>query len=250
MGNKGPTRHLKRHQSPGFWPIHRKSGKWAIKTSPGTHTLATSIPVTVVVREELKYAKTAKEAKIISKEGKVFVDGQLRTDERFPLGLMDVLSFPTLKEYYRILPGHNGRLLLHPVSPEEAGVKLCKIEGKTSLSGKKSQLNLHDGTNILLSAEQDNYKVNDVLKIKIPNKEIMGSIEFKEMQQAIITGGRSQGANGTIIGFGDEPGWKKTATLRTPEGQDIRTLANYLFVVGSNEPEISLLQPTTEELVE
>ena len=40
--------------------------------------------------------------------------------------------------------------------------------------------------------------------------------------------------------MGPEPGWKKTATIRTPEGNDIRTLANYLFVVGSNEPVIKL----------
>jgi ribosomal protein S4E len=60
------------------------------------------------------------------------------------------------------------------------------------------------------------------------------------MQQVIVTGGRSQGAKGTLIGLGPEPGWKKTATIRTPEGDDIRTLANYLFVVGSNSPVIKL----------
>jgi len=60
------------------------------------------------------------------------------------------------------------------------------------------------------------------------------------MMQSIITGGRSQGKRGMIIGFGPEPGWKKTATIRTPEGDDIRTLAQYVFVVGQNEPILTL----------
>ena len=60
------------------------------------------------------------------------------------------------------------------------------------------------------------------------------------MQQVIVTGGRSQGARGTLIGLGPEPGWKKTATIRTPEGEDIRTLAQYIFVVGTNESIIQL----------
>ena len=79
-----------------------------------------------------------------------------------------------------------------------------------------------------------------MLKIKVPEKEILDSIEFKEMQQVIITGGRSQGAEGVLIGLGSESGWKKTATIRTPDGDDIRTLSQYLFVVGVNEPVITL----------
>jgi ribosomal protein S4E len=78
------------------------------------------------------------------------------------------------------------------------------------------------------------------LKVKVPEKEIQDFIAFKEMQHVIITGGRSQGAKGVIITLGPEAGWKKTATIRTPEGDDIRTLAKYLFVVGSNEPVIKL----------
>jgi ribosomal protein S4E len=43
-----------------------------------------------------------------------------------------------------------------------------------------------------------------------------------------------------IIGLGPEPGWKKTCTIRTPEGEDIRTLSGYVFVVGSKQPMITL----------
>ena len=240
MGNKGPTKHLKRHMSPAFWPIHRKGGKWAVRPSSGPHSLKTSIPTKVLLRDQFKYATTAREAKSLIKNGKMLIDGKVRKDDRFPVGLMDVIHIPDTKEYFRVLPDHGGKLRYLAITAEEAQFKLCRIIGKTSLKAGKTQLNLHDGSNVIVNIEADKYKVKDVLKIKVPEKEILDSIEFKEMQQVIITGGRSQGAQGVLIKVGPEPGWKRTATIRTVEGDDIRTLSNYLFVVGVNEPVIKL----------
>lgn len=240
MGNKGPTKHLKRHKSPAFWPIHRKGGKWASRTSSGPHSLETSVPTKIILRDHFNYAVTAREAKSLIKSGKLMVDGKIRKDDKFPVGLMDVIATPDTGETYRVLPDHGGRLMFMPITKDESQFKLCRIVGKTTQRQSKTQLNLHDGSNVLIATESDQYKVGDVLKIKIPEKEIQEFIEFKEMQQVIITGGRSQGAKGIIITIGPEPGWKKTATIRTPEGDDIRTLAKYLFVVGSNEPVIKL----------
>lgn len=240
MGKKGPTKHLKRHQSPVHWPIHRKAGVWAIKTKPGPHSQDTSIPTAVIIRDQIGYAKSAGEAKKILTNRKLLVDGKPRTRSGFPVGIMDVLSIPDSIENFRLLPDHGGKLKLQSISADEAQFKLYRIIGKASLKSGMTQLNLHDGSNIVMSNEKDHYKVNDVLKIKIPEKEIQDSIEFKEMQQVIITGGRSQGSKGTLIGLGSEPGWKKTATIRTSEGDDIRTLAKYIFVVGANEPIIKL----------
>ncbi len=40
--------------------------------------------------------------------------------------------------------------------------------------------------------------------------------------------------------IGQEPGKKRTATIRTPENDDVRTLASYVFAVGTETPIISL----------
>ncbi|HUV34583.1 MAG TPA: 30S ribosomal protein S4e [Candidatus Desulfaltia sp.] len=240
MGKKGPVKHMKRHQSPAFWPIHRKSGTWATKTRAGPHSLRTSMPVNVLIRDELKYAKTARESKYLIKQGKVIIDGKPRLDEKFPVGLMDVVTIPDSKEHFRVLPDHNGKLRLQHIAEDEAKFKLVRITGKSTLPGKRTQLNFHDGQNLIVASEADRYSVNDVIKLKVPEKEILDHVEFKEMQQSIITGGRSQGAQGMIIGFGPEPGWKKICTIRTPQGDDIRTLAGYVFVVGSKQPLITL----------
>ena len=211
-----------------------------MRTSPGPHSLYTSMPTGLVLRDELEYANSAKEAKYLSKQGKLIVDGKTRLDDRFPVGLMDVISIPDSKEFFRVLPDHGGKLKLLPITEDDAKYKLVRITGKMTQTGGKTQLNLHDGYNLVVSAEEDRYKVNDVLKIKVPEKEIVDHIEFKEMQQSIVTGGRSQGAQGMIIGLGPELGWKKTCTIRTAEGEDIMTLARYVFAVGSKEPLIAL----------
>jgi len=44
----------------------------------------------------------------------------------------------------------------------DAEWKLCRIQNKTIVKGKKVQLNLHDGKNKLV--EKDEYKTGDVLK--------------------------------------------------------------------------------------
>jgi small subunit ribosomal protein S4e len=240
MGKKGPDKHLKRHQSPAFWPIHRKSGAWATKTRAGPHSLNTSMPLNVLIRDELKYAKTARESKYLVKQGNVIVDGKPRLDEKFPVGLMDVVTLPAAKENLRVLPDKNGKLRLQPITEEEAKFKLVRLTGKSTLPGNRTQLNFHDGQNLIVSTGADKYGVNDVIKLKVPEKEILDHVEFKEMQLSIITGGRSQGTQGMITGLGPEPGWKKTCTVRTTEGVDIRTLARYVFVVGSKEPLITL----------
>lgn len=240
LGKKGPSKHLKREMSPKFWPIHRKEDVWAVKPSPGAHSAKVSTPLLVVVRDFLGLAEIGKEAKRIINQGKVLVDGKTRRDERFSIGLMDVLELPDADQRYRVLPEHDGRFILHPISREEAGFKLCRIINKTTARNGITQYNLHDGKNILLTDGDVSYSVNDILKISIPDHEVIDFIEFKPGVRAIITGGRSQGQYGILLGLGSEPGVKRTATIRTLKNEDVRTLASYVFVVGTENPIISL----------
>jgi len=238
MGKKGPTRHMKRQMSPTFWPIHRKGAVWSVRPSPGPHPSKVSTPLTVVIRDFLGLAETAKEAKRIINEGKVKVDGKTRRNERYSIGLMDVLEIPEADQRYRVLPAHGGRFVLHPISKAETDYKLCRIVGKTTIKGGKTQLNLHDGRNVL--TEEGSYDVGDIVKLDVVGQEITDHIGFKPGVRVIITGGRSQGQFGILMDLGPEPGKKRTATIRTPENDDVRTLASYVFAVGTETPMISL----------
>jgi small subunit ribosomal protein S4e len=238
MGKKGPTKHMKREMSPTFWPIHRKEAVWSVRPSPGPHPSKVSTPLTVVIRDFLGFAETAKEAKRIINEGKVKVDGKVRRNERYSIGLMDVLELSEADQRYRVLPAHGGRFVLHPISKAETEYKLCRIVGKTTVKGSKTQLNLHDGRNVLI--EEGSYDVGDIVKLDVVGQEITDHIGFKPGVRVIITGGRSQGRFGILMDLGPEPGKKRTATIRTPENDDVRTLASYVFAVGTETPMISL----------
>lgn len=240
MGKKGPTRHLKREASPRIWPIPRKRFVWAPRTSPGPHPIAESIPLMIVVRDILGYAETGREARIIIKEGHILVDGRVRRDPGFPVGVMDVIEIPKAGQTFRVLPASRERLRLHPIEVGEAGFKLCRIIGKTTLNGGRTQLNLHDGRNILLEDGGREYKLNDVIKLRIPEQEILEHVRFEKGAKALVVGGSSRGIYGSIIEINAEPWKRRTAVLMTPEREEITTLVRYLFAVGSDRPLISI----------
>jgi small subunit ribosomal protein S4e len=231
---------MKRQQAPRFWPITRKEHAWAVKSHPGPHALKSSFPLLLVVRDVLGFAKNGAEATTLIKQGKVLVDGVTQKDERLPLGVMDTVELPDAKQAFRVLPDYGGKLRLKPMKGDERGFKLCRIVGKTTVGDGNVQLNLHDGRNLVVPEAEAPYRVNDVLQVKIPRQEIIGHVKFEEGIQAMVTGGRSQGQIGVVAVIGNEPGNKRTATVRTPDGDDVRTLARYVFAVGSGEPLISL----------
>ncbi|MEM2136412.1 MAG: 30S ribosomal protein S4e [Candidatus Methanomethylicia archaeon] len=244
MGRKGPAKHLKRFASPAFWPIPKKAYTFTVRPLPGPHPLDSCIPLLLLVRDMLKYAENASEAIKIIKGGKILVDGKIRIEPKFPVGIMDVISIPSIGENYRILPDPTKGLTLHPISQEEAMFKLCRIENKTMVKGGYIQLNLHDGRNKVIkriNTEEDVYKTLDVIKISIPKQEIINHIKFMEGHQAIIIRGKNIGLYGKILkieGTGERK--SKTVLLEDKDGNVFRTGMEYAFMIGENEPMISL----------
>lgn len=248
MGKKGGKRHLKRKPAPKSWLIHRKEFVWAPRPMPGPHPISNCIPLTLVVRDILGFAKIRKEAKIVISQGKLRVDGKIRREERFPAGLMDIISIPEIKGTYRILPSKKG-LMLHPIEAGEADFKLCRIENKTIVKEGHVQLNLHDGTNLLIRAKEsqnpagETYETLSTLKISIPNREVLEYIRLVEGAYVLITGGKNAGRHGKIVAIEKKPEQKRRDLLVTIEdknGVQFQTILDYTFVIGSTKPEISL----------
>ncbi len=255
MGKKGGGKHIKRKPAPRFWPLHRKELVWTIKPRPGPHPVSDCIPLLLVIRDVLDLAETRKEAKTVISQGKIEIDGKIRRDERFPIGLMDVLSIPSLEERYRVLPSESG-LTLHNVDSEEAGFKLCRIEDKHTVKGGHLQLNLHDGRNLLVeleeakSPEEDIYQTLDVLKMSIPDREILEHSSLAEKKAALIVGGKNVGRHGTIVDIEDRPGQERRsllATIEDPDGNRFQTVIDLVFPLGDETTWISL--PESERVV-
>ena len=248
MGKKGGKKHLKREPAPKFWPIHRKKFIWTVKPSPGSHPISRSIPLILIAREMLGYAKTRREAKIIISQKKIQVDGKIQKEEKFPVGLMDVVSIPEIEKAYRIIPSRKG-LILHQIEGEMSGFKLCRIENKTLVNGGLTQLNLHDGRNVIIQVknpkdpEEDIYKTLDTIKLNIPSQEIAEYIKLAKGASVIIIGGKNVGRYGKIFSIEEKMGQKRRNLLVTIEdrkGERLQTLLDFIFVIGEDQPSISL----------
>ena len=248
MGRKGGSTGLKRKPAPKFWPIHRKEFFWVAKPSPGPHSLKNCLPLTIILRDILKFAKTRKEAKTIISQGKVYVDGKVRREDDFPVGLMDVISISAIDNYFHIVPSRKG-LILHPISKEESNFKLCRIENKKVVENGHVQLNLHDGSNILVKVvdpkkpQEDTYKALDTVKISLPERQILEQVKMKENDFAIMTSGKNIGKHGKIIEIEKTKGKKRTNALVTIEdkkGNRFQTILNFVFAIGEEQPLISM----------
>jgi small subunit ribosomal protein S4e len=246
MTRHGGTKSLKRLNTPKFLQIKRKHGKFFIKPSPGPHSSRFCLPLLHIVRDLLKIVTTYREAKKLIGRGYFMVDGKVIRDTGHPVGLMDVLSIPSLKKYYRILPDSHYGLILHEIKESESIFKLCRITGKTTIKGGHIQLNLHDGRNILIrvkdpkNPKEDIYKRMDVLKISIPEQDIIKSFEFKEGNLALIISGKNIGQVGRIIKILKRFG-PNASTVSIQHNSDItETLYDYTFIIGEEQYEISV----------
>jgi small subunit ribosomal protein S4e len=240
LGKKGERGHLKRKPAPKMWPIHRKEAIWTLKPKPGPHS-SSSLPLGLIVRDILKFAKTGKEAKNIISHEKIAVDGKIRRDECFPVGLMDVISIVDTKKSYRVLPSKKG-LFLYPVKSNEASFKLCRIEDKTVVKGGRVQLDLHDGTSYLLP-EEDIYKTLDVLKLSVPDRQLLGHTKLAIGAPAIVTGGKNEGKYGKVTTIDEKPNQKRRnliVTIEDKNGNKFQTVLDNVFILGDDNPSISL----------
>ena len=231
------SKHLKRLNAPRALKIHRKERKWTIKPSPGPHPIEQSISLGLIVRDYLKLVDTSKEVSRIISGGDILVDGVKRKDHKFPCGLMDVISIPKIKKDYRILFNNSGKLTLVPIDSKEASWKLCRIENKTTLKGKQTQLNLHDGSNQIV--KKDEYKTGDVLKISFKDKKIGDTFKFDKGNVSMIIGGSHIGEVANIEDIQILASSKSNLTKMKGKS-DFTTLQEYVFPIGKQKPVIAI----------
>jgi len=231
--------HLKRLKAPRTWRIERKVAKWTVKPSPGSHPVDRSIPLLLIVRDFLGLADTGKEARKIIAAREILVDGKARRDYKFPCGLMDVISIPKINEHYRVLFDRRGVFQLVKIDEERAKWKLCRIENKTMVRGGKIQLNLHDGRNIIV--EENSYKTGDVVRISVPEQEILEVIPMEKGTLAMITGGKHTGQIAEI----EEVIVTKSPMPNIVKLKGFSTIKPYVFPIGKDKPLVQL--PGVEE---
>jgi small subunit ribosomal protein S4e len=236
------SKHLKRTAAPRIWKVPRKTSTWVVRPNPGAHPLERGIAISYIVKDYLGLTDTTREARRVIGSRKVLVDNRPVRDYKFVVGLMDVISLPSMKKHYRVLIDKNGKLALKDIDAAEAKWKLVRIENKTQVKGGKFQLNLHDGRNILIP--KNKYKTGDVLKIELPTQKIKDHFEFKEGNIAMMIGGAHVGDVSHLKDF-EETKSPMPNLVTLDDGYN--TIKDYLFIIGKKKPEISVLEGKIDE---
>jgi small subunit ribosomal protein S4e len=226
---------LKRLVAPKFWRLEKKKSKWTVSVRPGPHKKERSIPLQIVLREILKLVETGKEAQNILNNKEVFVDGRVVTDHAFGVGLMDVISIPKIKKYYRVVPNPKGFILIE-IPENEAKLKLLRINSKTVIKKGKMQLNLHDGRNLLVP--KDEYSSGDSILVEVPEMKIVDHVKLAPGSLILLFEGKDIGTIGKVKEVVTGHGEARIAY--EVEGVADETIKDHVIVIGKNKPLIKV----------
>jgi len=230
------TGHLKRYSAPRSWPITRKSETWAPKMRPGPHNKNTAMPLVVVLRDVLGLVDNNKEAKLVLQKGKVLVDGVIRRDHRFAVGIFDIVSIPDLKKSWLVTLDYHGKLVLREV--KESKQKLVKITGKSTITGGRTQLHFHDGTNVI---NEDKYPTKGSLLLNVPERKVVEHLPFETGALIMISGGSHVSEQGYIREIRVQKSSRPNIILiEDGDGNKFETIENYVFVIGRDKPAVQL----------
>jgi small subunit ribosomal protein S4e len=233
---------LKRIHAPKHWLLSKVGGIWATKPSQGPHKLRECIPLNVLLRNKLKLALSAREAKLIvlAKDGNIAIDGKVRKDPKFPVGFMDVITLIKAKQNYRLLYDSKGRFGLAKISPSEAEFKLCRVKRRAMGPKGIPYIVTHDGRTIRFPHPE--IKQNDTIKLNLRTNEIVTFYKFDINSKVMITGGNNIGRVGSIIRLEKHEGSYEIIHIKDENGLEFSTRLCYVFTIGTKTAEISLLK--------
>ena len=247
MGKLGGSKHLRSLVAPEFWPIPVKERFWTVKPSPGPHPIEASIPLAILIRDMMRYATTLREARKIIAKGLIEVDGRVRRNYKYPVGLMDVLHIIPEEKYYRVVPGRPRKLVLVEIPPEEAHLKLLRVKRKTTVKGGHIQLTFHDGGNYLVRVKDPRnpveapYRTMDSVLFDLKTRTILEHIPFEPGVLSVVVDGRNVGFLGRIESVQQVFKRRDALVVLSGEGGVTRTVAEYVFPVGREKPLVTVV---------
>jgi len=225
-------RHLKRLAAYKSWPVSKKSSKFVVRPLPGGHSFRLGVPINILVRDMLKQVSVAKEVKKILNQNGIKIDGRIRKNGRFLVGLMDVIVFPSLEEAYRMLISPQGKLKAVKIPIENANTKLCKIVGKKYVKKGMLQLNFHDGKNVFV--KESNYSIGDSVVLNLPENVVADHLKLENGMMVYLIGGNYIGRVASVEDL------RHKKIIFKINGELRETLSKFAFVVGKDKPVMNL----------
>ena len=231
MSKKGGSRHYVRMRAnKDLGVVSRKSIKWLLAPSPGTHSKTESISTGVFLRDVQGKADTIREVKRVLSSGNFLVDGKKVREPKFPVGIMDIISEPMEKKTYR-MSFDGPRLVPKEVKGEAAARKYLKVIGKHTVSGGKTCITFHDGRNYI---GDKHINTGDTCVFSIPDFKLVSHIKLAPGAQCIVMKGKHIGEAATLAKLIERPGSHDTEVQMSGAAGEFITVAKYLFAIDGN----------------
>ena len=227
--------HLKRIPSPKSWEIMKKENKFIIRPFAGSASFEKGLAIGTILRDYLKYAKSAKEAKYILNNKEILVNKIRRKNIHDPAGLMDIIDIPSMNKAFRMLLTKKGKLELLELKEDEKNLGIFKILNKTLLKKGNIQLNLSGSKNILVKDQK--YRPGDTITLDLSTKKIKDHFKLEESSFVYLTGGKHVAESGTIEKIDGVQ-----LIFKTKGNQSLETSKNHAFVIGKEKSAITLFE--------
>ena len=228
MAKKGNSAHTKRISLGRNLKVEdRKGTVWLTTSKPGPHAKNSSMPLSMLLRDEVCVCSDLKEVKKLLNRGGVLIDGKAVKDYRRTIGIMDIISIPSMKKAYR-MQIICSQLRAKEITEQQAKAKLCKVISKRTDSGAKITLTLHDGRNLIAD---NKVKTGSTLKMSVPEFKLEEQIELKEGAKCFVIKGKHAGKIATLNKVSQRAGAMPTRAELSGSDGDFITLTKYLIAV-------------------
>ena len=232
MVKKSGSKKVKRQMAPKFWQIKRKGFPFVLSVIPGPYAKNKCYPIGILLRDILHLCKNLHEAKMALNQGQIEVDGIVRRDVHFGVGIMDVVNIVSTGESYRLIPKDLNVLV--PIKTKEKDIKLLKITNKVSIKGNKIQYGFHDGKTLISDDRQMN--VGDVCVVKLPTIEIQNHVKFDVGCTVLVIQGENAGRIGKIQEIKDGMFSLPKRTVVQFDDRSVELPVNIVMSIGDDRP--------------
>lgn len=193
MARHGESKHYKRSVVSSALVVPRKKYKYYIRQLPGKHSARWSVALLGFLRDVLKIASNAKEARYLIKSGYVSVDGKVIKEEKCSIGFGDVVTVKSSS----FVSSLDSKGKITAVENASGNVKNLKLVAKSKSRGGKTVLRFNDGRN-MLEDEKHKLEVGDSISLDLSTNKILKQMPFEQGGKAMIYMGKNAGKVGKI----------------------------------------------------
>lgn len=226
---------LKMKNTPKTWRIPRKKNVFITRPNAGSHDFYNGMSIDTLLKYYLDIVDNTREVKYLINNEKVFKNSKPIKSKKEIVGLFDVISFPEIDKYYRIVFDSSKKINVTEIKKTESNLLLMKLMDKRIIGKDKVQLNFEFGRNIIVSAkEAKSYIVKGSALFDLNTNKIIKFIELKEGTFAFVISGAHMGKIVEVLSFNDE------IAIVKESDRDEKVAKKYLVALGDKKTEVTM----------